>query len=111
MKDITDRQARILRRLRNSVAEHGRYPTMREIGDTVDLSSTSSVHYQLQRLAVPRVRLAYYPGPAAALNRSGHSKARPRRRSGRGTVMSDGAGSDLPVLRGHRESAHTPRML
>ncbi|WP_405911613.1 LexA family protein [Streptomyces sp. NBC_00963] len=32
------------------MAEHGRCPTMREIGNAVGLSSTSSVNYQLRRL-------------------------------------------------------------
>ncbi|WP_406135092.1 hypothetical protein [Streptomyces sp. NBC_01089] len=62
---ITDRQARVPRFLRDAVAEFGRRPTMREIGDAVVLSSTSSVNYQLRRSAalglVPRITEGWQP--------------------------------------------------
>lgn len=47
---LTDRQARILRCVEEWIAEYGEWPTIREIGQEVGLSSTSSVAYQLQRL-------------------------------------------------------------
>ncbi len=47
---LTARQARILDTIRDSVHERGYPPTMREIGETVGLTSTSSVKHQLQAL-------------------------------------------------------------
>ncbi|MCJ7826625.1 MAG: transcriptional repressor LexA [Demequinaceae bacterium] len=47
---LTPRQARILDTIRASVHERGYPPTMREIGEVVGLTSTSSVKYQLQAL-------------------------------------------------------------
>ncbi|MEU0393600.1 hypothetical protein ABZ208_12615 [Streptomyces sp. NPDC006208] len=50
---LTDRQARILRCVGAWIAEYGEWPTIREIGWQVGLSSTSSVAYQLERLEQP----------------------------------------------------------
>jgi repressor LexA len=47
---LTARQARILETIRASVHEKGYPPTMREIGEVVGLTSTSSVKHQLQAL-------------------------------------------------------------
>lgn len=47
---LTTRQARILDTIRASVSERGYPPTMREIGEAVGLTSTSSVKHQLQAL-------------------------------------------------------------
>lgn len=47
---LTARQARILDSIRASVHERGYPPTMREIGEIVGLTSTSSVKHQLQAL-------------------------------------------------------------
>ncbi|MET7616171.1 MarR family transcriptional regulator [Streptomyces sp. NPDC005408] len=47
---LTERQESILRCIREWIAEHGEGPTIREIGERVGLSSTSSVAYQLRRL-------------------------------------------------------------
>ncbi|MFJ3128031.1 hypothetical protein ACIPJO_34670 [Streptomyces sp. NPDC086993] len=46
----TDRQAQILRVIRNWIADHGEGPSIRQIGEQVGLSSSSSVAYQLARL-------------------------------------------------------------
>ncbi|WP_327713297.1 winged helix DNA-binding protein (plasmid) [Streptomyces sp. NBC_00464] len=46
----TDRQVQILRVIRNWIADHGEGPSIRQIGERVGLSSTSSVAYQLGRL-------------------------------------------------------------
>ncbi|WP_405204073.1 winged helix DNA-binding protein [[Kitasatospora] papulosa] len=46
----TDRQAQILRVIRHWIADHGEGPSIRQIGERVGLSSTSSVAYQLVRL-------------------------------------------------------------
>lgn len=47
---LTPRQERILETIRASVHERGYPPTMREIGEAVGLTSTSSVKHQLQAL-------------------------------------------------------------
>lgn len=47
---LTTRQKRILEMIRSSVHERGYPPTMREIGEAVGLTSTSSVKHQLQAL-------------------------------------------------------------
>lgn len=47
---LTRRQAAILACIRESVAQRGYPPTVREIGATVGLSSTSAVKYQLDVL-------------------------------------------------------------
>jgi repressor LexA len=47
---LTWRQRKILRTIRESVRERGYPPSMREIGDAVGLTTTSSVSYQLRTL-------------------------------------------------------------
>ena len=47
---ITERQQRILEAIRDSVATRGYPPSMREIGDAVGLTSSSSVKHQLSAL-------------------------------------------------------------
>lgn len=47
---LTGRQFDIIEFIRAHVELHGYPPTVREIGDDVGLSSTSSVHHQLRRL-------------------------------------------------------------
>ncbi|MFB7713612.1 hypothetical protein [Streptomyces sp. NPDC056105] len=47
---LTDRQERIVRCIRECVAETGDSPTVREIGAGVGLSSPSSVLYHLRRM-------------------------------------------------------------
>lgn len=49
-KSSEERQLRVLRFIYNSVQEKGYPPTVREIGEAVDLSSTSTVHGHLNRL-------------------------------------------------------------
>ena len=50
MGRTSDKRERILAYIREYQQEHGYSPSLREIGDAVDLKSTSSVHYQLSRL-------------------------------------------------------------
>ena len=50
MSDITDRQQRILDFIADTVRERGYPPTVREIGEAVGLTSSSSVHAQLANL-------------------------------------------------------------
>lgn len=47
---LTPRQERILRYIQEAVSERGYPPTVREIGDAVGLTSSSSVHSQLANL-------------------------------------------------------------
>ncbi|QMV85468.1 transcriptional repressor LexA [Corynebacterium hindlerae] len=47
---LTERQRRILEVIRDAVVLRGYPPSIREIGDAVDLQSTSSVAYQLRQL-------------------------------------------------------------
>ena len=47
---LTTRQDRIIRFIQETVAERGYPPTVREIGDAVGLTSSSSVHSQLANL-------------------------------------------------------------
>lgn len=49
-RDLTQRQRRIIQVIEDSIRDHGYAPTLREIGETVGLGSTSSVSYQLSRL-------------------------------------------------------------
>jgi repressor LexA len=50
MDEITPRQQRILEFIRQTVDDRGYPPTVREIGDAVGLTSSSSVHAQLANL-------------------------------------------------------------
>ena len=47
---LTPRQRKVLRVIREWVETHGYPPSVREIGDAVGLTSTSSVHHQLRTL-------------------------------------------------------------
>src|SRR5919202_6967028 len=49
-EQLTTRQRRILEVIRDAVADRGYPPSIREIGDAVGLTSTSSVHSQLEAL-------------------------------------------------------------
>jgi repressor LexA len=50
MDELTPRQQRILEVIRRTVQERGYPPTVREIGEAVGLTSSSSVHAQLANL-------------------------------------------------------------
>lgn len=50
MNDVTPRQRRILEFIRETVHDRGYPPTVREIGEAVGLTSSSSVHAQLENL-------------------------------------------------------------
>ncbi|WP_327687012.1 winged helix DNA-binding protein [Streptomyces sp. NBC_00467] len=50
MDHLSARQERILGCIRERIAETGEGPSIRQIGQVVGLSSTSSVAYQLGRL-------------------------------------------------------------
>src|SRR2546423_370978 len=50
MDDLTPRQRRIVAFIRETLKERGYPPTVREIGEAVGLTSSSSVHSQLENL-------------------------------------------------------------
>src|SRR6476661_2566946 len=50
MEQVTPRQRRIVEFIRGTVRERGYPPTVREIGEAVGLTSSSSVHAQLANL-------------------------------------------------------------
>jgi repressor LexA len=70
---LSNRQRKILEVIRDAVAEHGYPPSIREIGQSVGLASTSSVHSQLEALerkgyirrdpTKPRAIEVYLEGP------------------------------------------------
>ncbi|MFJ9656186.1 LexA family protein [Streptomyces microflavus] len=49
-RPLSVRQEAIMRLIRSWIIEHGEVPTIRQIGASVGLSSTSSVAYQLGQL-------------------------------------------------------------
>ncbi|MFE1335883.1 LexA family protein [Streptomyces microflavus] len=49
-RPLSVRQEAIMRLIRSWITEHGEGPTIRQIGASVGLSSTSSVAYQLAQL-------------------------------------------------------------
>jgi repressor LexA len=80
MRALSDRQQRILRFIRQYMGEHGRPPTVREIGLAVGISSTSVVDYNLR-----------------ILERDGH--LRRERELSRGIALADQRKeSSIPVL-------------
>ncbi|MBT2401582.1 LexA family transcriptional regulator [Streptomyces sp. ISL-100] len=46
----SERQVQIMRALRTWIADHGKGPSVRQLGGLVGLCSTGSVAYQLDRL-------------------------------------------------------------
>ena len=78
--EITERQRRILEAIRDSVAARGYPPSMREIGEAVGLTSSSSVKHQLN-----------------ALQTKGYLRQDPHRPRALEVVMPDDAVSDVVV--------------
>lgn len=50
VEHLTETQERILRCIRDAIADRGEAPTVQEIGDQVGMRSRASVHYQLGEL-------------------------------------------------------------
>jgi repressor LexA len=50
VEHLTDTQERILRCIREAIADRGEAPTVQEIGEQVGMRSRASVHYQLGEL-------------------------------------------------------------
>ena len=86
MSDITARQQRILDVIERTVRERGYPPTVREIGDAVGLTSSSSVHAQLANLERKGLLTKDPTKPRAmTLSRNGAPRvSRCRRSAGRG---------------------------
>jgi repressor LexA len=78
-EQLTTRQRRILDVIRDAVADRGYPPSIREIGEAVGLTSTSSVHSQLEALqrkgfirrdpTKPRAIEVHFDDPVAAVPR------------------------------------------
>ena len=78
-EQLTSRQRRILDVIRDAVADRGYPPSIREIGEAVGLTSTSSVHSQLEALqrkgfirrdpTKPRAIEVHFDDPVAAVPR------------------------------------------
>src|SRR5215469_12242777 len=75
-RELTDRQRAIIGVIEDSVRRDGYAPTLREIGEAIGLSSTSSVSYQLSVLqrkgylsrgaGRPRTAVVHPPGESPA---------------------------------------------
>jgi repressor LexA len=78
-EQLTSRQRRILEVIRDAVSDRGYPPSIREIGEAVGLTSTSSVHSQLEALqrkgfirrdpTKPRAIEVHFDDPVAAVPR------------------------------------------
>ena len=80
VEQLTSRQRRILEVIRDAVSDRGYPPSIREIGEAVGLTSTSSVHSQLEALqrkgfirrdpTKPRAIEVHFDDPVAPMPRS-----------------------------------------
>jgi repressor LexA len=80
VEQLTSRQRRILEVIRDAVSDRGYPPSIREIGEAVGLTSTSSVHSQLEALqrkgfirrdpTKPRAIEVHFDEPVVALPRA-----------------------------------------
>jgi repressor LexA len=77
MENVTSRQARILDFIKRTVEQRGYPPTVREIGEAVGLTSSSSVHAQLSTLE-RRGLLRRDPTKPRAMELQGPGGSRPR---------------------------------
>jgi len=105
MDDITPRQRRIVDYISSTVRDRGYPPTVREIGEAVGLTSSSSVHAQLANLEragllrrdPTKPRAMELRGPENRASRAAEDRTRPR-----------AASVAVPLL--GRISAGTPTM-
>ena len=103
---LTPRQQRILATLRDSIEKRGYPPSMREIGEAVGLTSTSSVAHQLKTLEAkgfikrdphrPRALEVFLPEVLAARKSIGAAEETPYDETGIGDSMP--AASYVPVV-------------
>ena len=75
-QDLTDRQRQVLEFIDTEVRTRGYPPSVREIGDAIGLSSSSTVH---AHLAAPKTRASLSATPPS-LGRWNWSTTRPRAR-------------------------------
>ncbi|MFB7509500.1 LexA family protein [Streptomyces broussonetiae] len=66
VEHLTDTQERVLRCIRQAIADRGEAPTVQEIGEAVGMSSRSSVHYQLVELETQQA-IVREPGRARGI--------------------------------------------
>ncbi|MGW0893496.1 transcriptional repressor LexA [Saccharopolyspora sp. NPDC002578] len=86
--ELSDRQLKVLESIRSWMREHGYPPSVREIGDAVGLTSTSSVAYQLR-----------------VLERKGFLRRDPHRPRTVGVLVAD---SEQSELAGRPKPAYVP---
>ena len=94
-KPATERQRRILEVIRTFTAEHGYPPSVREIGERVGLSSSSTIHAHLKALE-RRGLLSRDPTKPRAL------------RSGKPAIVAGVARLSGPWARRGRRADHRP---
>ncbi|MFI0466431.1 transcriptional repressor LexA [Saccharopolyspora sp. 5N102] len=87
--ELSDRQLKVLEAIRKWMREHGYPPSVREIGDAVGLTSTSSVAYQLR-----------------VLERKGYLRRDPHRPRTVGVLV--GGEPDSPEMAGQAKPAYVP---
>ena len=102
------RQSKILQVIRDSVQERGYPPSMREIGEAVDLASTSSVSYQLSTLqrkgylhrdvGRPRTMELLHDRPAVRRVRGADSSAEAEPSDDGGTDIASGEAKRVPLV-------------
>jgi repressor LexA len=76
-EDLSERQLKVLEAIRDWMRDHGYPPSVREIGDAVGLTSTSSVAYQLR-----------------VLEKKGYLRRDPHRPRTVGVLVTDGSGDN-----------------
>ncbi|MFD0034970.1 LexA family protein [Streptomyces sp. NPDC055059] len=69
---LTDRQMRIIRSVREWIAEYGEAPSVRELAAMVGVSSTSSITYQLRRLRERGIEVETRGRPSRRCPHCGH---------------------------------------
>ncbi|MBF6087799.1 transcriptional repressor LexA [Nocardia cyriacigeorgica] len=95
-RDLTVRQRKVLEVIRTSVSERGYPPSIREIGDAVGLTSTSSVAHQLRTLE-RKGYLRRDPNRPRAVDVRGLDEA-VRAVTSLSAVGADSAGADLATV-------------
>src|SRR5918999_4142922 len=102
MDDLTPRQRRILDFIQQTVRDRGYPPTVREIGEAVGLTSSSSVHAQLENLG-RRGLLRKDPAKPRAIEVAGVRQARAVDVPVVGRIA-----AGTPILAGENVKTHLP---
>jgi repressor LexA len=94
---LTWRQRKVLQVIRESVQKRGYPPSMREIGEAVGLTSTSSVSYQLSTLQSKGYLRRDAGRPRTVEVRlPGHSPVRPEQETETAAAVTEMPGGDIP---------------